>query len=369
MLKKFTVSNYRAFDEPITIDFSNVRDYKFNEECIKGGLINKAIMYGRNAVGKTNLGQALIDIRYTILPNERAQNNDISFLNANSTRKFARFEYTFVIENKEIEYIYEKRSSTELKCESLRINNEILYAFNFESQDGELNNLTNYDELKHLNFEEWDNEITILRYILTNAKLNKLIILKELSNFIEGMAILRPLDNVVQFRGPRVVVDKGVINNIIEAGLVEDFEEFLNDCGLKIKLKVDITPEGEKKLYFDYNRPIDFISNASSGTKALTGIYLIIKNLNKIKFLFIDEFDANFHFELAEKILQKIKTQSDCQILVTTHNTDLMNNKFMRPDCYLLMMPNTIKAIADATLRELRQGHNLEKLYQSGEFN
>lgn len=97
MLKKFTVSNYRAFHEPMTIDFSKVRDYKFNEECVKQGIINKAIMYGQNAVGKTNFGKALVDIRYTILPNEKRLKNDVGFLNANNNNEYARFEYTFLI--------------------------------------------------------------------------------------------------------------------------------------------------------------------------------------------------------------------------------------------------------------------------------
>lgn len=368
MLKKFTISNYRTFNKPITLNFSNVRDYKFNEECIKDGLLNKVIMYGKNAVGKTSLGQALIDVRYTILPNEKRQNGNIGFLNANTNSNFARFEYTFFIKGTEIEYVYEKTSSTEIKFEKLSIDNEVLYTFDYHVKEGNLNNLKKHSDLKHLNFDEWDNEIAILRYILTNAKLNELKILKELSNFIEGMAILKPSDNVVQFRGPKVF-DKGIISTIIENDLVEDFEEFLRKCGIDTGLKVDITPEGEKRLYFNYKRPIEFISNASSGTKALTSMYIILRNLSKIKFLFIDEFDANFHFELAESMLDSLKKQEECQIIVTTHNTDLMNNKFMRPDCYLLMMPNKITAIADATLRELRQGHNLEKLYQSGEFN
>ncbi|MDQ0232146.1 AAA family ATPase [Metabacillus malikii] len=368
MLKKFTVTSYRVFDEPITLDFSKVRDYKFNEECINDGLISKAIMYGKNAVGKTNLGNALIDIRYTVLANEKRQSGSVGFLNANNKNGFARFEYTFLINNKEITYIYEKKSVVELRYESLSIDNNLLYDFNFESQNGNLDNLKKYKELQHLNFDEWDNQIPLLRYILANSKLHELMILKDLNNYIRGIAVLRPSDNIVKFRGPEII-DKGIVHTIINKDLVEDFERFLNECGLNIKLKVDITPDGEKKLYFDYSRPIEFVKNASSGTKALTSMYLIVKNLNKIKFLFIDEFDANFHYELSVGMLQALKRQKDCQILVTTHNTDLMNNKFMRPDCYLLMLNDKITSVADATLRELRQGHNLEKLYQSGEFS
>lgn len=370
MLKKFIVSNYKIFNEPITLDFSKVRDYKFNENCISNGLISKSIMYGKNAVGKTNLGNALIDIRYTVLPNEKRV-NDIGYLNANSEKKAARFEYDFIINQKEIKFVYEKQTPNKLSYESLSIDDKLIYDFNFQNKFGNLMNLKKYEELKHLNFEEWDNDISIFRYILSNSKFNELSelnILKKLSKFIEGMAVLKPSDSSVHFRGPKLL-NKGIVSTIIEENMVADFESFLNNCDIQIKLKTDVTPEGEKKLYFDYKRPIEFINNASSGTLALTALYIILKKLENLSFLFIDEFDANFHFELAERMLESTKKNNACQILLTTHNTDLMTNKFLRPDCYLLMLPYKIVSIADATKRELRQGHNLEKLYQSGEFN
>lgn len=368
LLKKFTVSNYRIFEKPITIDFSKVRDYKFNEDCIKNGIINKSIMYGKNAVGKTNLGNAILDIRSTILANDNSNGDGISFLNANSTSDVARFEYTFEINNQEVEYIYEKYSKKEIKFELLKINQIILYEFDFKKNSGDFTKLKNYEELKYLNLEEWDNEISVFRYILTNAKLKELAILKDLSYFVEGMAILKPSEDIVRFIGPKVI-SKGIISTIIEENVVDDFVSFLKDSGLDINLKVDIKPDGEKSLYFDYKRSLEFIKNASSGTRALTALYVVLYHLKRITFLYVDEFDANFHFELAEAMLEKFKEQGECQILITTHNTDLMSNKFMRPDCYFLMIPNKIAAVADATVRELRQGHNLEKLYQSGEFD
>lgn len=44
-------------------------------------------------------------------------------------------------------------------------------------------------------------------------------------------------------------------------------------------------------------------------------------------------------------------------------------NGILRPDCYFLMEGNRIGAFSDLTGRELREGHNLEKLYRGGEFN
>ena len=54
---------------------------------------------------------------------------------------------------------------------------------------------------------------------------------------------------------------------------------------------------------------------------------------------------------------------------MTSHNTNLMTNKMLRPDCLcLLSSKGTLTALCDATERELREGHNLEKMYISGEF-
>ena len=67
MLRKFSVKNYKNFKDSLSLDFTDVRDYKFNENCVKNGIINKMIVYGRNAEGKSNLGTALYDIYYNAI--------------------------------------------------------------------------------------------------------------------------------------------------------------------------------------------------------------------------------------------------------------------------------------------------------------
>ena len=85
--------------------------------------------------------------------------------------------------------------------------------------------------------------------------------------------------------------------------------------------------------------------------------------------MFIDEFDAFYHYELAEVIVKLLERMPSSQTILTSHNTNLLSNRIMRPDCYFILSENKLTSFANATRRELREGHNLEKLYMSGEFN
>ena len=94
--------------------------------------------------------------------------------------------------------------------------------------------------------------------------------------------------------------------------------------------------------------------------------------------MFIDEFDAFYHFELSESVQRHLNQIAGVQIFTTTHNTDLMSNDLLamgipslciRPDSYFLLANNSIKAISQLTEKELRQAHNLQKMYKAGAFN
>ena len=69
MLKSLTVSNFKAFKEPVTIDFSTTGNYTFNTEAVKDGIVKTAVMYGKNASGKSSLGLAIFDIVGTLTDN------------------------------------------------------------------------------------------------------------------------------------------------------------------------------------------------------------------------------------------------------------------------------------------------------------
>lgn len=111
-----------------------------------------------------------------------------------------------------------------------------------------------------------------------------------------------------------------------------------------------------------FKKFIDFVE------RMLLFYYWYIR-MEKASFIFIDEFDAFYHYELSESVQKRLRRISDVQIFTTTHNTDLMSNDLHRPDCYFLLENNSINAISELTEKELRQAHNLQKMYKAGAFN
>lgn len=87
-----------------------------------------------------------------------------------------------------------------------------------------------------------------------------------------------------------------------------------------------------------------------------------------MSFLFIDEFDAFYHHDLSKMIVETLK-EIGVQFILTTHNTSILSNDLLRPDCYFLMNKKKIKSLSNSTDKELREAHNIEKMYKAGAFN
>ena len=57
------------------------------------------------------------------------------------------------------------------------------------------------------------------------------------------------------------------------------------------------------------------------------------------------------------------------QVILTTHNTDLLSNDLLRPDCFFWLRDEKISSLADLTEKEIRKAHNLQKMFKAGAFN
>lgn len=378
MIRTFSVKNYKNFRETLTIDFTKVREYHYNAYCVKNDLISKMIVYGKNAVGKSNLGTALQDIVYTTVlsPYGYLRNDKYLYKNANAeTKDLVEFQYSLLIDNKVIDYMYAKKNEMTVVAEQFFVDGTLIFAYDTLKGTSDFSNVAlvnagglDWDGFLDMavNGEKAENENTgnptALRYIMYNTVQNEHGIIYQLRQFINGM----------RFSDSVKISTYGMSSTgktLLEDENLQKFQDFLNEYGVACDLIALEKPDGEKDIYFDYAKPLHFWGNMSSGTAALTKFYLNYLYGNKPTFVFIDEFDAYYHFELSEKIVDLLETQFDCQVILTTHNTNLLSNSIMRPDCFMILDHGKLTPICDATNRELRQGHNLEKLYKNGEFD
>lgn len=355
MLKKFTVSNYKNFKDEISLDFSKIGEYSFNADCLSMRLI-----YGRNATGKTNFGRGLLDIKSLLCGMQSS-----GLINEDGA---AKFKYEFKFGNDEVVYKYSRFANTELCDEELYINGEAIIKCDFKNSKFDFQGLSiisaeTVNTNRYLNKDEMDNEYVLpfLRWLINNTAFSDDSVLIQLFEYVRKM-------DMITVGNDLLYSNRNFLENLKNPVYLHNFEDFLNVMGIECKLVLQELPDGQAELYFSQNKLVPFYGTASSGTLALTSLYQkIVSNLSLI---YLDDFAAFYHYEMAEKLICYFKDKyPECQFIMTSHNTNLMTNKIVRPDClFILSSKGTLTALCDATERELREGHNLEKMYIRGEF-
>jgi len=350
------------------LDLQNTNAYEFNQESIKNGVVNNAVIYGHNGVGKSNLGLALFDILGHLTDSNVTEDQYSAYLNANSDAKTASFQYEFLFNGNITLYSYEKTDVSTVVAESFSINGKVMAKI-----DRRINNEAeiNIEGAETLKRELNNPNLSLLRYIKNNTELDsnqENEVLFTFFRFIDGMLFFRSLDKNM-YLGLETG-SRGISDDIIKKGNVKDLEDFLNKAGIECKLKI-VKEIDKEKIVFDFDgNTIPFYQIASTGTRSLTLFYYWFQRLrenSKVSFLFIDEFDAFYHHELSELIVEELK-KTGIQFILTTHNTSILTNDLLRPDCYFLMNKDSIRSLAKSTAKELREAHNIEKMYKAGSF-
>jgi len=369
MLKKVEITNFKNFNEKFTFDLSDTNNFEFNQECIQNGIVNTGVIYGHNGCGKSNLGLAIFDLVAHLTDKKKRETKSDYYLNANNSEKKATFKFTFLLNDIEVVYEYTKSDIQTLISEELIINNELFATINREE-----NTIfkTTIKGTENLIKDVGESNISIISYIANNTILEDNLtnqIFKKFREFLNNMLLFKTLDERLYIGYEQGNHD--IQNEIIEQNHLPELQIFLNQVGIVCKLKSKDV-DGKFKIFFQFNnKDIAFNSIASTGTKALLGFYFWyqrMKNKKQQQFVFIDEFDAFYHHDLSTIIIQRLREVTNTQIILTTHNTTNISNDILRPDCYFIMDDNKITSLKNRTHKELRQAHNIEKMYRAGSF-
>ena len=369
MLKRFAVENYRGFRDRVEMDLSMVRNYTFHSECIKDGLVDKCMIVGRNGCGKTNFGLALFDIVsvLTDFQTEAKQKDAFGFLNGDSDVPYATFSYVFRFGSDEVCYEYRKTSPDNIVYESMTVGGKTVFVR--DGRESDYSGLGDYGA-GNLRVDIGDGALSVLRHIANSTAQPEGSPITAVMDFVRGMLYVRSTQEGNRYigvtRGSEALQDYIVAN-----GLKDDFRDTLREMAdLDVDLDVTDAPGTPRRLVLrTRNKLLDFDGTASSGTRLLMLHYYWMKHLADVTFVYLDEFDAYYHHEVAKKLLLRLSADRRFQCVFTSHNTTLVSNRILRPDCYMVLDSRGITSLPDLTDREIREGHNLEKLLRGGEFD
>ena len=362
MLTKFAVKNYRGFEDRIEWNLSTPSNYSFNTDAIKDGIVKNGIIYGPNGGGKSNLSLALFDIILHLTQKQKNIHQLDTIVNVFHPNDLVSFEYSFRFGNDTIKYSYSK-SIEGLEQEAVMLNDAPLFSLEDKKLSIYSADFPIADEVKHL-LETSSNKVSILAYIWSVYPLASKHPLMKLKSFVDGMLLFWNLEDrgFAGLEENRSTLEEYIIAN----DLVEDFADFLKSVsGQEFKFKE--AKVGDKQLICDMGDGVPFKKIRSTGTSSLTLLYFWTKKLSKASFVMIDEFDAFYHYESAFKVCKRL-FELPCQLFVTSHNTFLMTNDLLRPDCNFIINHNLIKPLNECTEKELRWGNNIEKMYRGNAF-
>lgn len=373
MLKRFSVKNFKAFGDKVTLDLSSIGNYEFNKECISNGICKTALLYGKNASGKSSLCFALFDIVEVLTDKYVCHDVYKPYKHILHQDAPTEFEYEFKFDTDEVFYKYSKSDQSTLISEELIINQKQIFSYKKDLVAQDI--AVNLEGAETLKVSPDKLNISLCRFIKNNALLKNNLensIFQKFFEFVENMLMIWSFDQSC-FIGYKNSPKDNLVKKIIENRNFEKLQQFFLEAGFTDKLTYKKNSLGEYNLFIQYDdKCLDFNDAASNGMKALLLIYYYLENkLNQDKrpsFVCIDNFDTFFSFVLSYFIVNQLK---DCntQALLTTYNTSNFSNDLLRPDCYFLCSKTKIVNANNATDKEIRRGHNLEKLYRGGAFS
>ena len=370
MLKRFSVTNFKNFKTKTVLELDKPANYEFNNEVINNGIVSKGIIYGINGSGKSNLALAIFDIVLHLTDKEKTLDKYQLYLSLDSKKTEADFEYVFEFNGIEVVYQYSKINPSTLIYEKLFISGQEVLNYDFSRKTG-YTSLKGTETLQLTSSLSTDTDrISRVKYIKSNAILNDTLENKafvSFVNFVDNMLMFYSLDQN-RYQGLCVGSDS-YTQGIVKEGKEKEFERFLKKQGVDYEL-IGVETNGTKELYCKFkNASVPFHSIASTGTRSLALFYYWYIKMSSASFVYIDEYDAFYHFELSQNLVEIIKQLPDTQVFMSTHNTDLISNDILRPDAYFLIKENKINSFDKLSEKELRRAHNIQKMYKAGSFN
>ncbi len=414
MIIEFSVGNFRSIKDIQTISFVAspiVSKYKEIDEnntfqaTDKLKLLKSLAIYGANASGKSNFIIALNAFTHLIdksVKNEETLfQNILPFLLSDETvNQPCYFQMTFILNDVTYRYGFEVTNieviSEWLFSKHHEKTSRETFIFTREKQQFSINDKAIKSIRKFKKLLNDDNPVfrSNSLFLTALAAFNE-DLSKRLTNYFDHIASLKGLSD----RFLRQTVDD-IISKDVE--LKEEVLKMLKESDTNIvniranepsELDIDIetaknfnnlVQAGDRKILTTYhkkngsNEDVMFYLDVhgSEGTRKMYEIYpFVFYSLKLGTMLIIDEFDARFHPRLSQKIIDLFNNPKtnpkNAQLLVVTHDTNLLSSKTFRRDQILFVEKDKNEASHIYSLAEfkgVRNDASFEKEYLEGRY-
>lgn len=411
MLIEISVKNYRSFWESQTLSMAagptqELLDENSFSPQLKGlpNLLRSAVIYGPNGSGKSNLIKALSFMRSFVLDSSKESQEGESIkrepflFNVEGQGLESEFEVIFIEDG--VRYQYGFTTTKE------RVVNEWLLAYPGNRAQRWFERSYNPESQK----EEWyfggkftgskkmweDATRSNALFLSTAVQLNSEQ-LKPIVTWFQRLVVIRhgelidprftaetcedkeQCDDILQFlKGANIQVD-GIT---VKESTIDKFK-FPSDMPdeLKSQIQKDLQDKTLKEIYFQHNGnetgqsvllPLREESDGTQKLFAYAAPWLDVLKNGLV--LVVDELDNSFHPHLIRYLLKLIHNnelnKSNGQIVFSTHDTSILDSRFLRRDQVWFMEKDEEKATQLYPLTDFhpRKHEALEKGYLQGRF-
>jgi len=366
MLKKIEIENYRAYKGTFVFDLSQTKSYGFNKDLIKNNIVNNAFIYGHNGVGKSTLLLAIMELSNVLTDFQKEIVPDSIYFYAGSNNRIAKFRFFLQIGDIEIRFEFGKTAWDKINYEKLFVNDVQILEYSHADSSHNFCSLNNCEHLATLPLGD---QQSFVKFLKMNSIQDEESPITKLVNFANGMLYFKSLINGNQYLGFTHGIDM-IEQRIVLSNKVDDFKTFLSKFDLHYDLVQLREANGQMTIGAVFEgKVVPFSAIASSGTKALMLAFYWSLSFEKTTMILIDEFDAYYHFEAARELVNILKASTNSQILLTTHNTCLLNNSESRPDCIFIHDGVSIKPLYQKSDREFRRADDIESMFRKGDYS
>ncbi|MBR6870237.1 MAG: ATP-binding protein [Candidatus Methanomethylophilaceae archaeon] len=362
MLIRFWVQGYRCFGKRVEIDLTDKKNYRFGKECVRGDFLDKMVVLGNNNAGKTAFGYAMTDIVSTVggFSKDIGQHNVECFLNKDVGAERATFHYDLSRKGSVVSYEYSKSAPDRVVAEKLTVDRRTVFEYDLE-RPGMF----------------FDPDL-IEGCPAPDGKRSVILSMNESHAVDPGS----PAGVVIEFATHSLYymamwkhdVHIGMIDEeddaerfVVQNGHLDLFQSFLKEV---CSIDVDLFADGDRIMIRKGSSALPFRESVSRGTMIACRLYAwTVRCRDRNALIYFDDFDDMFHYRMAENAIRTIISQNSAQCIFVTHNTGLVSNDFLRPDCCFIMADGELRSLSSLTDKDIRRGHNLEKMLREGEFD